>query len=82
MSSQVHTISQSGEDKESKPVLEETDVDLYSYHEKRAGRLVVDPEYVFPLNVLDSCCIMLLQGGQDRIRRALCFYTQAICRRD
>lgn len=25
-----------------------TELDLLSYHERNAGRLVVDPEYIFP----------------------------------
>ena len=36
-------------------VYQASDIDLHSFHEKRAGRLVIDPGYVsFPYDYLGS----------------------------
>lgn len=50
-------------------------IDLLSFHEQHAGRLVIDPEYVH------ECSARLFnsyspQEGEKRIRRGLCIKTE------
>lgn len=56
------------------------DIDLVAYYEEAAGRLVVDPQYVFrcaPPNVFVKC-YLVKQTGQGRVRRGGGFTAQAL----
>jgi hypothetical protein len=56
------------------------DMDLVAYYEEAAGRLVVDPQYVFrcvPPNVLVKSRLVK-QTSQGRVRRGSGFTAQAL----
>lgn len=48
---------------------ESSEIDLLSFHEKRAGRLVIDPEYV--LHHLRYCIMHLPHGAAGKPKSSL-----------
>lgn len=64
--------------------IEDIDLRLVEYYEKAAGRLVVDPQYVFrciPTEHLIKCACGLSSGeqtGQGRVRRSVGLAAQAL----